>query len=348
MNSVKNLETDMYAFFEKTPDLVCIASRDGYFKKVNRAVVEKLGYPEEEIYRLPISHFMHPEDREHTLRGRERLLNGDALINFQNRYVARSGRVLWLDWTSIYFSDKELVFAIAKDITERKRLEKEIEEKYRKFRGLANHFKSSIEEDRKNMAVELHEELAQLVSVVKMDVDWIRDNQVDVSGAAKERLNHALAVCDLLITTIRRISFSLSPQMLEQFGLYETITRLCSDFELLTGISCGLEIDCEEDLLPAEVQLDFFRICQEALRNIMDYAEANNVRISLGQDDCSIWLSIVDDGKWMMAEDERWRNGMTEIRERAASIDGEITISREQERGMRVFVTVPQTIRQRV
>ena len=144
----------MFTFFEMTPDLVCIAGKDGFFKKVNRAVIEKLGYSEEELFARHISSFMHPEDMEMTMLERTKLLNGTALTDLENRYVTRNGRIVWLHWTSIYLSDKEIVFAIAKDVTERKLAEKEIEEKYQKFKGLATHFKSSIEKDRKNFAIE--------------------------------------------------------------------------------------------------------------------------------------------------------------------------------------------------
>ena len=153
MDTLQNSESDMFTFFEMTPDLVCIAGKDGFFKKVNRAVIEKLGYTEEELFARPISSFLYPEDMEMTIRERTKLLDGTALTNLENRYVTKDGRIIWLHWTSIYLSDKEVVFAIAKDITERKQVEKELEEKYLKFKGLATHFKSSIEKDRKKFRI---------------------------------------------------------------------------------------------------------------------------------------------------------------------------------------------------
>src|SRR5687768_3861580 len=169
-------EFEMFALFELTPDLVCIAGKDGFLRKINPAVIQKLGYTTEELYTRPIASFIHPEDRNMTAQVRAKLLSGEALLNFQNRYITKDGAIVWLEWTSIYIPDKEIVFAIAKDITKRKLQEKEIEDKYKKFKSLATHFKKSIEEDRKYLAVELHEELAQLASVVKMDIHWIKDN----------------------------------------------------------------------------------------------------------------------------------------------------------------------------
>ncbi|HRP58095.1 PAS domain S-box protein [Agriterribacter sp.] len=128
-----NAEPEMFTFFERTPDLVCIAGKDGFLKRANPAVIKTLGYSEADLYARPIESFIHPEDRESTRRERINLLNGKALLNFQNRYVTRQGNIVWLAWTSIYFPDKEIVFAIAKDITEKRQIEKQFEEKYAKL-----------------------------------------------------------------------------------------------------------------------------------------------------------------------------------------------------------------------
>ena len=128
MFPLKTTEFEMFDLFELTPDLVCIAGRDGFLKKVNPAVTQKLGYSAEELYARPVSSFIYPGDRDITGQVRSKLLHGEALINFQNRYVRKDGSLVWLEWTSIYIADKEIVFAIAKDITQRKLQEKEIED----------------------------------------------------------------------------------------------------------------------------------------------------------------------------------------------------------------------------
>src|ERR1700761_5505667 len=120
---LKDLEFKISAFFEMTPDLVCIAGRDGYFKKINKAVIDTLLYSETELMSTPISSFIHPEDKQFTAHKRSELLEGQPLVNFQNRYVSKPGEVVWLHWTSVYFPENEVVFAIAKNITERKKAE---------------------------------------------------------------------------------------------------------------------------------------------------------------------------------------------------------------------------------
>jgi PAS domain S-box len=332
--------SEMFSLFELTPDLVCVAGKDGYFKKVNPAVLHKLGYTPEEIYSKPIADFIHPDDRERTQQVRGQLLLGERLLNFQNRYVASNGTVVWLEWTSIYITDKEVVFAIAKDISGRKKEELEIEEKYKKFRSLATHFKKSIEEDRKWLAVELHEELAQLAAVVKMDLHWLQHNAVNIPSPGKAKLEHAYRITDLLINTIRRISFSISPGMLDDFGLDDVLEWHCREFSLLNGIACRFEKDYNESLLSKEVKLDFFRICQEAFSNIMYHAEASVAIIRIKETGDSIELSIEDDGKGFDIATAGATPGLTRIRERAASINAVLTVKSGKGEGTMISVKV--------
>jgi len=324
-----------------TPDLVCIAGKDGYFRKVNRAVVEKLGYTEQELMCQPVSTFMHPEDRQQTLRQREELLAGKNLINFRNRYLTKSGATIWLEWTSIYFPDNEEVFAIAKEVTERKKLEVEIEEAYKKFKSLATHFKSSMEEDRKYLARELHEELAQLASVLKTDIDYVRNHEYELTPAAKGRLENAWKVSDLLITTLRRLSFSISPNMLDHLGLDATLDWYCREFSFLHGIPCSFQTAYDEARLTGEVRIDLFRICQESLNNVLNHSEAGEVKITIEDLGDCIEMAILDDGKGFDPLLLERQPGLTRMRERAASINANLIIHSEPGKGTRIWVRIP-------
>ena len=333
-------ELNISTFFELTPDLVCIAHRNGFFKKVNQAVIDKLGYSEAELMASPISSFIHPEDKQFTAHRRTELLKGKKLMNFQNRYVAKSGTVFWLEWTSIYFSDDEVVFAIAKDITERKQMEIDVEEKYKKFKSLASHFKSSIEEDRKYLANELHEELAQLASVLKMDIEWVKSNTSGLLPTVSSRIEHASVISQLLIKAIRRISFSISPNMLEHLGLNATLDWYCKEFSILNGLPCHYEGVFDESRLTNEVRIDLFRICQESLLNASNYAQASHVKVSIKDAGDRIQLVVVDDGKGFDVGLEKRKPGFIRMRERAASINGDLTIESKAGEGTRVCVSI--------
>ena len=333
MTLLKDIDYEVMPFFEMTPDLVCIADKAGYFKKINPAVREKLEYTDEELFRYPISHFIHPEDKQLTAAERAKLINGKPLVNFQNRYVSKTGKVIWLHWTSIYFAEREVVFAIAKDVTEKKLIEKEIEENYNRFRNMAANFKTVIEKDRKYLAIELHEQLAQLVSVIKIDVDWLMNDVAGLSEDHQKRVQHASEITDMLINTIRRISFSISPNMLEDIGLNAALQWLCREFTVLNKIHCSFTNTSSADNLSLEIQLDVFRICQEALNNVFYHSGATSVAVALEESHDHMLLTISDNGKGFNLQKESVHGGLTHMRERASSINGQLIVRSEVGKG---------------
>ena len=340
MNFPKSNTTpeDLITLFERTPDLVCIAGKDGYFKDINPAVPKTLGYTREELFARRIFDFVHPDDLELSKNRRADLFKGEELVNFQNRYISKTGDVVWLEWTSVYLSEKEVVFAIAKNVTARKQMEQEVEEKYRKFRQLAFHYKTNLEEDRKYVAAELHDELAQLASAVRIEVDWISSNVSDVPENTKSRMKHALVLADLLVDTIRRISFSISPAMLDDLGLDAALEWYCKEFSLINGIDCTFTSDYDESALSREVRLDFFRICQEALANIKEQQHASEVHINIVQQNKKVILSIIDNGTAFNPAQHAKSTGLLTMRERAATINASFAIEHRPNEGTRVIV----------
>lgn len=128
MNSKSAIDVSSYrleTFFELSADLFCIAGYDGYFKKINSAVSKVLGYTEEELMSRKISSFIHTDDQDKTAQHRKELLNGSPLYHFENRYITKSGDIVWLYWTSMPVAEEELVYAIAKNITHKKKEEED-------------------------------------------------------------------------------------------------------------------------------------------------------------------------------------------------------------------------------
>lgn len=112
-------------FFELSPDLLCIAGFDGYFRRINPAVSKLLGYTNEELLSQPISNFVYDDDKIITKASRDVVLNSVPLINFENRYQTKDGEIVWLSWTSMPAPKDRLVYAIAKNVTAKKKLEEE-------------------------------------------------------------------------------------------------------------------------------------------------------------------------------------------------------------------------------
>ncbi len=332
---------DLADFFELTPDLVWLAGKDGYLKKVNRAVVEKLGYSLEELYSRPVTDFMHPDDVEITVLNRNKLFTGEVMHNFCNRYVTKNGNIIWMEWTSLYLGEKDIILAIAKDITARKKIEKEVADNYNKFKGLAFHFKSRIEKDRKFFTYELHEEIAQLVSVINMDVSWLNLNVNDLSVKVKERVEHASEVCKLMIRTIQRLSFSISTKMLDDFGLINTMEWLCKEFSILNSISCDFESTCNEAKISKEIKIDIFRICQDALTDVLNYSLAGNIMIYIKEINNNIELRVYDTRDGFNPKLEKQQAGVVSIQERATSINGSVTLHEFPDGGSGICILMP-------
>jgi PAS domain S-box-containing protein len=190
----ENLATySLNRFFELTPDLLCIAGYDGYFKKINPAVCELLGYSYEELYAFPINEFIYHEDRDITSKHRENLKKHIPLLNYENRYVTKNGEIVWLSWTSMPVDEEQIVYAIAKNITHKKKIE---EDRIRLIESL-----TKINNDQKQLSYitshDLRSPVNNLLMVFKMlDISKIQDTEtlefIEILKSATESLKDTL------------------------------------------------------------------------------------------------------------------------------------------------------------
>lgn len=337
---MKRLALDV--FFDHTPDLICVAGKDGYFKKINRAVADKLGYTIDELMQQPIARFIYADDLEITTRARQQLLNGESLVNFQNRYLKKSGGYVWLEWTSVYFPEQELVFAIAKDITVRKNAELEIRDRARQLQSVAGLFKQKLEHDRHHFAHELHEQLAQLTAVLALNLQQLAAGEAGLSAAGQQQLQYSRSVCEMLVQTIRRISFAVSPGMLNDLGLVASLQWHCHEFSAQSGIACDFSGGCNEAQLPIEKQIDVYRICQDALQNVLHHAHATKASVTLSETATHIRLEVADNGTGFDISMQSNKLGLQLMRSRAATIHATIHISSQTGKGTRLLLELPK------
>lgn len=180
-------------YFELSPDLLCIAGYDGYFKKINQTVSKTLGYSSSELLSRPIHTFVHPEDRAETARTRQNILNNLPLLNFENRYLTKDGETVWLSWTSMPIDSEELVFAIAKIVTHRRRIE---EDRNQQLSTLTK-ANSDLKQLTYTASHDLRAPVNNLLSVFNvMDLSRIQDEEtlefINILKTATENLKNTL------------------------------------------------------------------------------------------------------------------------------------------------------------
>jgi diguanylate cyclase (GGDEF)-like protein/PAS domain S-box-containing protein len=125
---LRSLETESIRFFNLSHDMICVAGFDGYFKRVNPAFERTLGYSRRELLGRPFVEFVHPDDRGDThVETGDISDGGNGTVQFQNRYLDKDGDVHWIEWTSVGVPNEERIYAVARDVTERKLLEQELE-----------------------------------------------------------------------------------------------------------------------------------------------------------------------------------------------------------------------------
>jgi diguanylate cyclase (GGDEF)-like protein/PAS domain S-box-containing protein len=121
------LEAESARHFKLSLDMVCTAGFDGRFRTVNPAFERVLGYCEEDLVGRPFLDFVHPEDREKTEHEAAALSDGRNTVRFQNRYLDSEGEVHWLEWASVPLPEEQIIYAVARDVSERKAMEEELE-----------------------------------------------------------------------------------------------------------------------------------------------------------------------------------------------------------------------------
>ena len=232
-------------------------------------------------------------------------------------------------------ADGKLFTVILRDVTERARTREELN-------AFASEAHAILEGEKTRIARELHDELAQSLTALKMDTIWVRDNFPIDPQAAATKLGDMLDMLDTTVAATRRIAADLRPLMLDDLGLVPAIEWLVQNFRQRTGVACTLNV--EEDVeLHEPYATAVFRMVQESLANVAKHAAASEVWIRIDRAPGKVVLQVRDNGRGFLPAAPRkpYSLGLMGLRERAQLLKGSVTIDSQPGRGTRIDVHIP-------
>jgi len=257
------------------------------------------------------------------------------------------------DGEGFTISDQEMLMALApaasiaiqNALAYQQRLSAEVAltESYERLRALAANLESVREEERTQIARELHDQLGQALTAMKFDLAWLTDRLVQKDVALGQKAKAVTAQMDTMIKTVRRLATELRPGMLDDLGLAASIEWLARDFEKRTGIVCEVRVSSPDLPLPRAQSLALFRIFQEALTNVARHAGAQLIEVRLAATPEALTLQVHDDGRGIQAgEIAGLRSlGLLGMRERAQRLGGTFDIQGVPGDGTIVTVSIP-------
>jgi len=240
---------------------------------------------------------------------------------------------------------KRYFTVILRDITARKQAEGLLRKQQNELRELSAQVFEAREEEKTLIARELHDELGQLLTAMKMDLSWLRERLPQDDPALEAKAQQMNEVLDQTVGSVRRIAADLRPLMLDDLGLTDAAGWLVEDFARRSGVECRIDLPPAEqlDALGRDTAIAVYRVLQEALTNIARHSGAKRAWAMLEAGADALLLEIEDDGRGISAEDlTKSRSlGLKGMRERVLYLGGELEVSRAPRGGTRVRARVP-------
>lgn len=260
------------------------------------------------------------------------------VVEFESKYDYAD---VWL-LVKIYPSEDGLT-VIYTDISRRKQAEEENVRTTEELRKLTARLQKIREEERTRIAREIHDELGQQLTGLKMDASWIEKKVMLSDAALQKRVTDMIALIDNTIVTVRRIASELRPSILDDLGLIAALDWQTQDFEKRTGITSSF-INHTTNFNPGpDLSTTIFRVYQEALTNIIRHAKASRVDTTIDVIDDYISLTIKDNGCGFDLNEAKFKNsfGLVGMNERILLFNGIFTIESQKLKGTTIFLKIP-------
>jgi PAS domain S-box-containing protein len=336
------------SLFELAPSSVVLISPEGALLEFNEHAYRALGYTREEMARLRLSDI----DREEGVEGvRQHVAQiiAQGQVEFPARHVTKDGAIRDVEVRArpLAVRGSNRVLAVWRDVTERKQAEDRIRASRAELRLLLGRLDSIREEEKTRIARDLHDEMGQLLTALRMDLEALEEGLGDLpaEGTIPALLDRAVAAAELAGQTIRamqRVAASLRPVALDRLGLGPALRQEGRAFQERTGVACQVQLGAEPVSLGPELDTALFRIAQEALTNVARHAGASRVSVTLERLGGNILLGVEDDGRGLDPAGPPPRAlGIVGMRERAERLGGELLLEARPQGGTVVRARLP-------
>lgn len=291
---------------------------------------------------------VHPEDRSWVDKINMRSIKENKEYDINHRIILSDGsqRIVHVKAKTFYDtkSEPERIIGTICDITEKKTAEENLKNSRQQLRNLSNKLQTIREEEKKRISREIHDELGQTLTAIKLDLTWL-EKRIDVSEpSVLDKIKSIYSHIQDSLETVRRVSTELRPQVLDVMGFCEALKWQAEKFMENTNIECNLNIEPERINLQPELSTDLFRIFQEALTNISRHSQASRVIIDFVEKKDGYKLCVRDDGVGIdqLRIDHSASLGLLGIRERALIWEGSVYIKGVVGEGTELIVEIPR------
>jgi PAS domain S-box-containing protein len=295
---------------------------------------------------------VHPEDRERmTATARNAIDGGGKIFRNEYRYRRKDGSYAFVEGHGYVVRDEtgQALRAIGclTDVSERKLAAEKLDRSHRQLRALAARMESLREEERRRIAREIHDDLGQMLTGLKMDLRWTekyleRESSKSLNPVL-DKIVQASELIDATIASVQRIARDLRPGVLDDLGLAAALKHEAARWQDRTGITCLLSTPEPSPSPPPRVATTVFRIFQEALTNVARHAEATEVQVDLREEDGRIVLRVSDNGKGIRPADleDPKSLGLLGMTERAGALGGQVAFQNQAPHGTTVTLRLP-------
>ncbi|MGH8070339.1 MAG: ATP-binding protein [Candidatus Entotheonellia bacterium] len=342
--------------FDFAPDAYLVTDTAVIVQAANHAAAALLAVAQHRLRGKPLIVFVDPAEQRAFYDHLAHLSQCGGVSTWEMRLRPRQGDPLYVAVTAGIVRDAQghsvTLRWLLRDISERKAAQQEtkqaeqaVQQSREQLRALTMHLQNQQEEERLHIAREIHDELAQTLTVLKIDVAWLSHRLAASDASCHLRLCEMATMLDTLVNAVRRIGTELRPHILDDLGLTAAIEWQLQEVCKRTGMAHQLELPAEEIPLGQAQTTAIFRIFQEALTNVLRHAAANKVSVRLVQQPDALILQVVDNGRGITPEQLAARHslGLLSMRERAHLWGGEVTIEGKPGQGTIVSVRMPNT-----